>query len=87
MDELRPMVQMTYTTRNGIAPMGMAWAKQSTSPVKKKPRKNLILFPAKSASEPRMGMRSATTSEAMVCAFAHAVTSSAEFAAVLMASK
>ena len=60
------MVQTTYTTRKGIAPMGMACAKHSTSPVRKKPRKNLILLPAKSASEPRMGMRSATTSDATV---------------------
>ena len=83
----RPMVQSTYTTKKGMAPMGMACAKHSTKPVKKNPRKNLILLPAKSASEPKMGMRSATTSDATVCALAHAVTSSAELAAVLMASK
>ena len=81
------MVHSTYTTKNAMAPMGMAWAKHSTKPVRKKPRKNLILLPAKSASEPKIGMRSATTSEATVWAFAHAVTSSAELAAVLMASK
>ena len=72
------MVHSTYTTRKGSAAIGMACAKQSTRPVRKNPRKNLTLLPAKSASDPRTGMSSATTSEATVWALAHALTSSAD---------
>ena len=54
--------------RNGSQVIGKAIAQQVTTPVPKKPRKNLIFMPCTSAMEPSNGMSSAMTKEAMVCA-------------------
>ena len=40
------MVHSTYTVKNAMADIGIACARQSTRPVRKKPKKNLILLPA-----------------------------------------
>ena len=49
---------------------------QQMTPVRKKPRKNLIFLPSKSAKEPRMGIRIATTRLAIVWAYPNDVTTS-----------
>ena len=81
------MVASTYTTRNASHPSGSAMPRHITTPVRKKPRKNLIFMPCTSAIDPRIGISSAITSEATVCAYPHVDTmlscpaaSSSEFA-------
>ena len=65
---MSPMVASTHTIRNASQPSGNAIAQHMTTPVRKKPVKNLIFMPCTSAMEPSNGMSTAMTSDAMVCA-------------------